>query len=133
MKKFLGLFLILTFFTFSAQAEYRVFLLRISKLASPAPGPNSPAAPGTNSPNPSPANSENSTTEAPVPNRQPASTEPTDFRLVESTLDPVQYRGYYLVASDEVIEYIDTWMCTGRTNQFTGSHCPNPKAQIPAE
>lgn len=74
-------------------AEYRVFLLKISK-----------------------------TTQA----------DPTqDFRLVESTLDPEQYRAYYPVAADESITYIDTWRCYGRTGDFQ-PHCPNPKGQIPS-
>lgn len=76
-------------------AEYRVFLLRISK----------------------------------------KSTDPQasqDFRLVESTLDPEQYRYYYPVAADEVITYTDTWRCYGRTDGFK-PHCPNPKGQIPED
>jgi|GEM_PF-920504 hypothetical protein len=51
-----------------------------------------------------------------------------DFRLVESNLDPEQYRGYYPVAPDEEITYIDTWMCYGRTDGFK-EFCPNPKGQ----
>lgn len=46
-------------------------------------------------------------------------------RFVESTLDPVQYRGYHLVAEDEVITYTDTWRCRGRTDHRP--HCPNPR------
>lgn len=53
-----------------------------------------------------------------------------DFRLVESTLDPIQYRYFYPVAADEVITYTDTWRCYGRTGGFQ-PHCPNPKGQIP--
>ncbi|MEN0059238.1 MAG: hypothetical protein AAGB31_10430 [Bdellovibrio sp.] len=52
------------------------------------------------------------------------------FRLVESTLDPEQYRMYYPVAANERITYIDTWRCYGRTDGFV-PHCPNPKGQIP--
>lgn len=74
-------------------AEYRVFLLRISKKST------DPQA-------------------------------PQDFRLVESTLDPEQYRYYYPVAPDEVVTYTDTWRCYGRTDGFK-PHCPNPKGQIP--
>lgn len=78
-----------------SQAEYRVFLLKISKKSA---------------------------------DPQVAS---QDFRLVESTLDHVQYRYYYTVASDEEVTYIDTWRCYGRTSDFK-PHCPNPKGQIPA-
>lgn len=53
-----------------------------------------------------------------------------DFRLVESTLDHVQYRYYHPVAADEDVTYIDTWRCYGRTGDFQ-PHCPNPKGQIP--
>lgn len=74
-----------------SQAEYRVFLLKIS--------------------------------------RGPAS---QDFRLVQSTLDHLQYRLYYPVAQDEVVTYIDTWRCYGRTDEFK-TFCPNPKGQIPAD
>lgn len=76
-------------------AEYRVFVLKISKRAA----------------------------DPKVPSQ--------DFRLVESTLDPEQYRYFYPVAQDEDITYIDTWRCYGRTDGFK-PHCPNPKAQIPA-
>lgn len=79
-----------------SQAEYRVFLLKISKVSM---DPTKPA---------------------------------TDFRLVESTLDPEQYRYYYTVAPDEQVTYIDTWRCYGRTGDFQAL-CPNPKGQIPAE
>lgn len=54
-----------------------------------------------------------------------------DFRLVESTLDHVQYRYFYPVAADEDVTYIDTWRCYGRTGDFQPL-CPNPKGQIPA-
>lgn len=92
MKCFLlFLFLILGV---SAQAEYRVFALRITKKSS---DPNLP---------------------------------PIE-RFVLSTLDPEQYRGYYPVQPDEIVEYTDTWMCYGRTDEFKDL-CPNPKkAQIP--
>lgn len=114
----MGFFLISLLLCSSANAEYRVFLLRISKI--PATPPPTTAPLGTPP--------ENTTTST---NRDPASAT-LDYRLVESTLDPVQYRGYYLVGADEKVEYIDTWMCKGRTDQFA-SLCPNPKAQIPAE
>lgn len=78
-----------------AEAEYRVFVLRIAK-------------------------------------KSVDPTVPADFRLVESTLDPDQYRGYYHVAPDEEITYIETWRCYGRTDDFKPL-CPNPKGQIPPE
>ena len=94
-------FLLSAFFFFlgpvSAQAEYRVFLLKISKKVDPA-------QPGT---------------------------EPT-FRLVESTLDHIQYRYFYPVASDEDVTYIATWRCRGRTDNFKPL-CPNPKGQNASE
>lgn len=62
--------------------------------------------------------------------RDPAAA--ADYRLVESTLDPLQYRGYYPVAPDEEVTYTETWRCYGRTDNFK-PHCPNPKGQIPTE
>ena len=55
-----------------------------------------------------------------------------DFRLVESTLDPMQYRYIYQVMPDEQVTYTDTWRCYGRTDGFK-EFCPNPKGQIPPE
>lgn len=72
----------------SAHAEYRVFLLKISKRSTD-------------------------------PNAPPAS------RLVESTLDHIQYRYFYQVDADEDVTYIATWRCRGRTDNQP--HCPNPK------
>lgn len=52
-------------------------------------------------------------------------------RSMASTLDPLQYKEYYPLQSNEKIEYTDTWMCKGRTNNYQDL-CPNPrKAQIP--
>ncbi|WP_413557846.1 hypothetical protein [Bdellovibrio sp. HCB209] len=85
-----------------AQAEYRVFLLKIAKRA-----PAAAAAPAEADAGPG-------------------------FRLVESTLDPEQYRSFYPVALDEDISYIATWRCYGRTDGMR-PHCPNPKGQIPSE
>jgi len=52
---------------------------------------------------------------------------------VASTLDPLQYKELYPLQSNEKIEYTDTWMCKGRTENFLDL-CPNPrKAQIPAD
>ncbi|WP_374078970.1 hypothetical protein [Bdellovibrio bacteriovorus] len=79
-----------------SQAEYRVFLLKITKKSADPQNPSQ------------------------------------DFRLVESTLDHIQYRFFYPVAADEEVTYIDTWRCYGRTGDFQ-PHCPNPKGQIPPE
>ena len=75
-----------------AQAEYRVFLLKISQRESGNP-----------------------------------TGEETNSRLLTSTLDPVQYRGYYTVKENEVISYVDTWMCKGRTN--SRPLCENPRSK----
>ncbi|MGZ3769883.1 MAG: hypothetical protein ACXVCP_03410 [Bdellovibrio sp.] len=83
-------------------AEYRVFVLKISKK-----------------------------TAAPTPGNSRAPAEASDFRLVESTLDPEQYRYYYPIAADETVTYTATWRCYGRTDNFK-PHCPNPKDQIPS-
>ena len=44
---------------------------------------------------------------------------PENFRTVISSLDPVQYRGYYPVQRDEAVYYTKTWMCRGRTGNFS--------------
>ncbi len=49
-----------------------------------------------------------------------------DYRLVDSTLDPIQYPYYYSVQKDEVVQYTDTWRCYGRTGGEQPP-CPNPK------
>ncbi len=46
-------------------------------------------------------------------------------RSLASNLDPDQYRAFYPVANDIVIQYVDTWMCFGRTNEMP--ICANPK------
>lgn len=89
-----------------AAAEYRVFLLKIEK------APTAPPSPGTS----------------------PAPTDETSaprIRYVESNLDPWQYRGYYPVADDETITYVDTWRCRGRTDNR--EFCPNPRAPASVE
>ncbi|MCK6599026.1 MAG: hypothetical protein L6Q37_11730 [Bdellovibrionaceae bacterium] len=53
--------------------------------------------------------------------------EETTSRLVTSTLDPLQYRGYYTLKENEVISYVDTWMCKGRTNSLP--LCENPRSK----
>ncbi|WP_413584768.1 hypothetical protein [Bdellovibrio sp. HCB274] len=89
-----------------SQAEYRVFVLKISK----SPSASAEATAG----------------------QAAAAEEEQGFRLVESTLDPEQYRAFYPVAADETVTYIDTWRCYGRTGGMQ-PHCPNPKGQIPSE
>lgn len=110
--------LILTFLFSSttALAEYRVFLLKIYKVenASRTPAGDSRETQDENT-------SANTASEA-----------DSDFRLVESTLDPLQYRQYYPLAANEAVVYIDTWRCYGRTDQFK-NFCPNPKGQNEAE
>ena len=49
-------------------------------------------------------------------------------RIVTSTLDPSQYRGYYAVQPGEIVMYRATWRCRGNTSEFKAI-CPNPKAQ----
>ncbi len=95
---FLFSFVFSFFFATLVHAEYRVFVLKITK-----------------------------------PSQD--KTLPPASRTIQSSLDPTQYRGYYPVASDEQIEYVDTWMCKGRTGDFQ-DYCPKPadpssqKAQI---
>lgn len=56
--------------------------------------------------------------------------DPEDFRLVLSTLDPLQYYGYYNVKENELVQYTRTWMCKGKTSEKP--ICRDPK-EIAAE
>jgi hypothetical protein len=47
-------------------------------------------------------------------------------RIVTSSLDPLQYPGYYDLRQGEIAMYRTTWMCWGDTSQLT-KYCPNPK------
>ena len=51
---------------------------------------------------------------------------PQDYRLVKSSLDPLQYKYFYTVMPDEIVTYDDTWRCTGRTGDFQPA-CPSPR------
>jgi hypothetical protein len=53
--------------------------------------------------------------------------QPEDSRMIESNLDPEQYRLYYPVYPQEKISYIDTWRCKGRTDYFQ-PFCRSPRA-----
>lgn len=106
-----SLILLFLIYAGSASAEYRVFLLKIYKVENPSRNP---------------AETEDEPEAQESANTDSASN--SDFRLVESTLDPLQYRQYYPLASNEAVVYIDTWRCYGRTDQFK-KFCPNPKGQ----
>lgn len=47
-------------------------------------------------------------------------------RVVLSTLDPNQYRGYYPVKLTERVSYRQTWRCKGNTADFKPI-CPKPE------
>lgn len=94
---------ILFLFQLSAHAEYRVFVLKITKTPQTTRDPASTAE------------------SAPL-------TEPPSERIVLSTLDPEQFVGYYPLDKDETIKYTETWRCYGRTSEFQPL-CPNPKAK----
>lgn len=48
-------------------------------------------------------------------------------RTFTSTLDDIQYVGYFPLNKDETIAIQDTWMCRGGQGNFQHL-CPNPKA-----
>jgi hypothetical protein len=52
---------------------------------------------------------------------------PEVLKTFISTLDPDQYKDFYLLNEGEQITYIDTWMCFGRTDQHTPT-CPSPRS-----
>lgn len=51
-----------------------------------------------------------------------------NVRVVESTLDPDQYRGVYPLENHESITYVETRKCLGRTD-FHKSYCRKPAQQ----
>ncbi len=57
-------------------------------------------------------------------------------RVVISTLDPNQYRGYYPVAVEEKVTYRSTWKCKGNTSLkpvcSKPDLAPSPKTPAPA-
>ena len=57
---------------------------------------------------------------------QITNTKTKQVRTIQSTLDPVQYRGIYQ-PENSTITYVQTWRCPGRTDQFK-EHCPAPSA-----
>lgn len=48
-------------------------------------------------------------------------------RTIASTLDHMQYTGYYPLKRNETIEYVTSWRCWGRTDGFKPL-CPQPEA-----
>lgn len=58
-------------------------------------------------------------------------TNPGEFRELISTLDPLQYPGYFPLKEDEQVAYVRTWMCWGRTSEKP--ICPDPNAAPSAE
>lgn len=84
------IFLVLSFLSSQALAEYRAFELKISKKS-----------------------------------------DPTQFRLLTSTLDPFQYAGYFIVKEDELVQYTRSWMCRGSLGRTSEQPiCPDPN-QVP--
>jgi hypothetical protein len=49
-------------------------------------------------------------------------------RQIQSTLDPEQFKTLYPLNSDEIIAYVDTWRCRGRTD-WLQTHCENPNKE----
>lgn len=90
-------------FSVSAFAEYRAYLLKISKKP---PAVETPAGA--------------------LGETAPPAVDVGASREVISNLDPDQYRGYYPIKDDEVVTYTETWMCPGRTSHFKET-CPPPQ------
>jgi hypothetical protein len=51
-------------------------------------------------------------------------------RVVQTTLDHIQYPMYYLVRRDETIQIVSTWMCRNRTDNFEPI-CAKPLSKTP--
>lgn len=52
---------------------------------------------------------------------------PGEVRELISTLDPLQYPGYFPLQENERVSYVRTWMCKGRTN--LRPICPDPESE----
>ncbi len=54
-------------------------------------------------------------------------------RTVTSTLDHIQYARYYHVYSNEVVYYVDSWMCWDNTGQrpICAKPEPGPAPTVP--
>ena len=61
-----------------------------------------------------------------------SNTKAASAKQIQTTLDPDQYRTLFPLNEGESLTYVDTWMCTGRTDFFK-THCEKPeKVQPPA-
>ncbi|MES2769605.1 MAG: hypothetical protein V4596_10720 [Bdellovibrionota bacterium] len=49
-------------------------------------------------------------------------------RIVISSLDPLQYPGYYDLGQGEIVMYRDTWMCWGDSS-YHKKYCEKPSRQ----
>ncbi len=114
VRKFLIIFLFLGITIQNSFAEYRVFLLKITKKVAP-PITENPSQPTTTSP------------ETPAASTQQDSAAPSPDKTFLSTLDPEQYKDLHPLSADETISYTETWRCFGRTGGGIPL-CPNPKA-----
>ena len=53
-------------------------------------------------------------------------------RVIVSSLDPLQYPGYYNLSPKEIVMYRDTWMCWGDSS-YHKKYCAKPdSSQSPA-
>lgn len=50
-------------------------------------------------------------------------------RLIETTLDPDQYKTLYPISPNESLTYVETWRCKGRTDFFKPICAKPTKAQ----
>lgn len=55
--------------------------------------------------------------------------EKQQVRLIETTLDPDQYRTLYPLSPHESLTYVETWKCKGRTDFFKPICAKPTKAQ----
>ena len=51
-----------------------------------------------------------------------------EIKTIKSTLDPEQFVTVFPIERDQIITYVETWRCTGNTNNFR-SFCINPNSQ----
>lgn len=45
-------------------------------------------------------------------------TKTSEVKTINSTLDPEQYKSFYLIKPEESITYVNTWRCRGATRDY---------------
>lgn len=125
MRAFQRIFIVITLglnYSSSTLAEYRAFLLKITT----PQVPNSSPEKKTDSDLSQQANQKQTDLNQTESANSLKDQNPNQITYVKSSLDPIQYRGYYHVSEKAIITYEDTWRCKGRTGGLEPI-CKSPK------